>query len=97
MQLLRSAACGPARLHWGKAGWPQYAACFDGVKEYTRWCDFGCAVQEMDPKGKFAGKSDVWVWRAVNKTSGMEVGLASCCSPAGFDTLHCLCSSRQDC
>ena len=37
--------CG-ARLHWGKAGWPQYAACFDGAREYpATWCHFGCAVQ----------------------------------------------------
>ncbi len=37
--------CG-ARLHWGKAGWPQWAACFDGAAEYPNtWCHFGCAVQ----------------------------------------------------
>ena len=34
------------RLHWGKAGWPKFAACFDGATEYPdSWCDFGCAVQ----------------------------------------------------
>ena len=37
--------CG-ARMHWGKAGWPAHAACFDGAAEYPdTWCDFGCAVQ----------------------------------------------------
>ncbi len=35
-----------ARLHWGKAGWPKFAACFDGAIEYPdSWCHFGCAVQ----------------------------------------------------
>jgi hypothetical protein len=35
-----------ARLHWGKAGWPQHATCFDGAAEYPdSWCHFGCAVQ----------------------------------------------------
>lgn len=39
--------CG-ARLHWGKAGWPQWAACFDGAREYPdSWCHFGCAVQVL--------------------------------------------------
>jgi hypothetical protein len=33
------------RLHWGKAGWPEFNGCFDGAKEYAEWCDFGCAVQ----------------------------------------------------
>lgn len=34
-----------ARLHWGKAGWPYLEPCFDGASHYTKWCDFGCAVQ----------------------------------------------------
>ena len=33
------------RLHWGKAGWPRYNACFDGVAHFPDWCSFGCAVQ----------------------------------------------------
>ena len=41
--------CG-ARMHWGKAGWPQWAACFDGAREYPdSWCHFGCAVQVLSP------------------------------------------------
>jgi coenzyme F420-reducing hydrogenase delta subunit len=41
--------CG-GRLHWGKAGWPQWAACFDGAREYPdTWCHFGCAVQARAP------------------------------------------------
>ena len=44
MALLRQ-RCG-ARLHWGKAGWPEHAKCFDGGKEYPNtWGHFGCAVQ----------------------------------------------------
>jgi len=47
VRILRS-DCG-ARLHWGKAGWPQWAACFDGAREYPdTWCHFGCAVQARD-------------------------------------------------
>ncbi len=43
--------CG-ARLHWGKAGWPQHATCFDGAEEYPdSWCHFGCAVQVRAPVG----------------------------------------------
>eukprot|EP00887_Chlorella_sp_A99_P005590 scaffold1.g5590.t1 len=42
-----------ARLHWGKYGWNAFSKCFDGSKEYPdTWCDFGCAVQELDPTGK---------------------------------------------
>jgi hypothetical protein len=43
--------CG-ARMHWGKAGWPRWAACFDGAAEYPdTWCHFGCAVQaRMHPR-----------------------------------------------
>ena len=33
------------RMHWGKAGWPRYNACFDGSAEFPDWCSFGCAVQ----------------------------------------------------
>ncbi len=41
--------CG-ARLHWGKAGWPQWGACFDGAREYpATWCHFGCAVHARPP------------------------------------------------
>ena len=41
--------CG-ARMHWGKAGWPRWAACFDGAKEFPdTWCSFGCAVRVRGP------------------------------------------------
>ena len=33
------------RMHWGKAGWPRYNACFDGSATFPDWCNFGCAVQ----------------------------------------------------
>jgi len=42
-------------------------ACFDGAAEYgRRWCDFGCAVAELDPSGKFEPEAgaDVWWWGA---------------------------------
>jgi len=42
-------------LHWGKAGWPQWAACFDGAREYPdTWCHFGCAVQARAPAAQRA-------------------------------------------
>lgn len=35
-----------ARLHWGKAGWPEHEPCYDGSKLLPKtWCHFGCAVQ----------------------------------------------------
>ncbi|KAL4438020.1 hypothetical protein ABPG77_004241 [Micractinium sp. CCAP 211/92] len=88
-----------ARLHWGKGGWPQLASCFDGAKEYPNsWCHFGCAAQELDPRGKFAGagrgKTDVWVWNATR--AGQAVPLASCCTPEGFSS-ECQCASRGPC
>jgi len=53
VRILRS-DCG-ARLHWGKAGWPQWAACFDGAREYPdTWCHFGCAVQARAPAAQRA-------------------------------------------
>jgi hypothetical protein len=97
MQILRSPVCGPGRLHWGKAGWPQLAFCFNGAKEYPNWCDFGCAVQELDPYGKFQGTSDVWQFRAVDKTSGRGVDLKECCMSSGFDYARCSCASRGNC
>lgn len=97
MQILRSPVCGPARLHWGKAGWPQWATCFDGAKEYPKWCDFGCAVRELDPSGKFAGTSDVWQWAAVDRASGQGVEFGSCCGPSGFDSARCSCAGRSSC
>jgi hypothetical protein len=96
MKILRSPTCGPARLHWGKAGWPKWASCFDGAKEFPKWCDFGCAVQELDPYGKFAAMSDVWRWRAQGNQA-REVDFASCCSASGFDTARCTCASRGGC
>ncbi|KAK9908511.1 hypothetical protein WJX75_008992 [Coccomyxa subellipsoidea] len=54
-----------ARLHWGKAGWPYLEPCFDGASHYANWCDFGCAVEELDPDGKFRTQSNAWSWRAT--------------------------------
>jgi hypothetical protein len=43
-----------ARLHWGKAGWPD-VGCWHGDVEYPgTWCDFGCAKRALDPTGKFS-------------------------------------------
>eukprot|EP00882_Tetradesmus_deserticola_P020060 GHRQ01021615.1.p2 GENE.GHRQ01021615.1~~GHRQ01021615.1.p2 ORF type:complete len:127 (+),score=36.52 GHRQ01021615.1:199-579(+) len=101
MRVFRSAVCGPARMHWGKAGWPQLARCFDGAKEYPKtWCDFGCAVQKLDPTGKFSGEADtnVWQWSATDSSTGERVKeFGQCCSSSGFDHGRCKCASRTDC
>ena len=88
--------CG-ARLHWGKAGWPQHALCFDGAAEYPdTWCDFGCAAQMLDPMEKFKGLSDVWKWRATD-IEGNAIAFLKCCSSNGFDKRRCVCASRDRC
>ncbi|PSC73887.1 L-gulonolactone oxidase [Micractinium conductrix] len=93
MALLRQ-RCG-ARLHWGKAGWPEHAKCFDGGKEYPNtWGHFGCAVQELDPQAKFASEWDGWVWAATR--DGASVPFASCCGPAGFSPA-CRLAPRTKC
>lgn len=60
----------------------------------TRRCDFGCAVEELDPQGKFAGISDVWHWQATS--GGKAVPFASCCTPTGFNHAQCQCAPRND-
>ena len=73
-----------ARLHWGKAGWPTHNPCFDGAEDYPEtWCDFGCAVVELDPEGKFRSASDVWRWTASRDGQTVE-DFASCCTSDGF-------------
>ncbi|KAI7844538.1 hypothetical protein COHA_001896 [Chlorella ohadii] len=85
--------CG-ARWHWGKEGWTRHAKCFDGAKEYPKWCHFGCAVQELDPSGKFASEWDGWRFNATRGSA--VVPFASCCSPQGFSA-ECQCASRGSC
>ncbi len=96
MQILRSPVCN-SRMHWGKAGWPTYANCFDGAKEIgASWCHFGCAAAQLDPTNKFQGMSDVWKWQALS--GGQPVAdFASCCNADGFDTGRCTCAPRTDC
>lgn len=59
------------------------------------WCDFGCAVQELDPAGKFAGES--WVWKWAAERGGQPADYASCCGPDGFNKAECTCASAQSC
>ena len=85
--------CRGARLHWGKAGWPD-PGCWDGAAEYPdTWCDFGCAALALDPDGKFSDGADVFNWEGSN--------LETCCTAEhkyekGPD---CVCQSggRRDC
>ena len=85
-----------ARLHYGKYGHEQYQPCFDGAKEYPEWCDFGCAVSELDPSNKFASQAKLWRWKATNR-AGQQVDFASCCSANGFDKSRCQCASSSAC
>jgi len=83
------------RLHWGKAGWPTHQQCFDGAASFPKtWCDFGCAVFQLDPAGKFRSESGVWRWNATR--DGAQVPLASCCTPQGFSK-GCECASSPFC
>ncbi|KAG1678617.1 hypothetical protein FOA52_012624 [Chlamydomonas sp. UWO 241] len=68
---------GGARMHWGKAGWPD-PGCWHGDTEYNNtWCDFGCAKMALDPSNKFADSApDRWTWAGVD--------LEACCGPDGF-------------
>lgn len=85
-----------ARLHWGKAGWPRHAACFDGAKEYSgSWCDFGCAVRQLDPGNKFQSQADVWYWNTLDAKTGQPVAMDSCCTANGFDYAKCKCGPRS--
>lgn len=72
------------RLHWGKAGWPE-EGCWIGVKHYPdTWCDFGCAVTDLDPEGKFRDSAnDRWNWEGAD--------LDACCTELGYDR------SREGC
>ena len=85
-----------ARLHWGKYGWQKFGACFDGAKEYKEnWCHFGCAVQQLDPAGKFASISNVWNWNAT--MNGQQVPFDACCTSQGFKTEECACTPTPSC
>lgn len=84
------------RYHWGKAGWAKHIPCFDGAATYGEgWCDFGCAVSELDPTDKFAGESWVWHWNATRE--GQPVEFSSCCTPEGFNKAACACASSRNC
>jgi hypothetical protein len=85
-----------ARLHWGKYGQPQLDQCFDGAKSYPQsWCDFGCAVNQLDPTGKFSSESTIWRWKATR--NGQAAEFASCCTPQGFNKNQCQCASSPAC
>ena len=86
--------CG-ARLHWGKAGWPQFAKNFDGAVEYPKsWCHFGCAAAALDPTSKFASQWDGWRWNATKGGAPVADFAASCCTASGFSP-DCACATRS--
>lgn len=65
---------------------------------YAMFLPAAATLQELDPRGKFAGagqgRTDVWVWNATR--AGQAVPLASCCTPDGFSS-ECQCASRGPC
>ena len=95
-KMLLSGSC-RGRIHWGKFGWEKHLPCFDGVQSFPEtWCDFGCAVQELDPTGKFASESNVWKWNATR--GGQPVSqFSTCCTPTGFNKAECQCASSNTC
>ncbi|KAI8470601.1 MAG: POT family-domain-containing protein [Monoraphidium minutum] len=97
VSLLRTHKACRGRLHWGKAGWPQHARCFDGAAEYgAGWCHFGCAAARLDPAGKFSSASDVWRFAAADRASGRAVAdFGACCGARGFDEARCVCAPRE--
>jgi hypothetical protein len=87
-----------ARLHWGKWGWVKYQPCFDGAVAYSEtWCDFGCAVHELDPTGKFSSESNVWRWNATTIGGERVADFGSCCTPEGFNKAECVCAASPIC
>jgi len=104
MRILRTSPKCKARLHWGKAGWPEHGSCFDGAKEFPdSWCDFGCAAHEIDPTKKFESTVDFWHFKASQDSTGRtydlltDEGHRACCSPDGFKHSQCQCLERPPC
>ena len=97
--VLRTHPACRGRMHWGKAGWPVHARCFDGAKEYgAGWCHFGCAAAARDPTGKFASAAgeEIWTWHA--SIGGARVArFEACCRGGAFDEGRCECAARPDC
>jgi len=93
--LVHGPDCG-GRLHWGKAGWPTLLPNWnpmDTVTGYPQtWCDFGCAVNALDPGGKFRTTSPVWQWN-VELSGGGAATLADCCGVGGFNATACTCKA----
>ncbi|GAQ87052.1 hypothetical protein KFL_003280060 [Klebsormidium nitens] len=79
------------RLHWGKAGMDEFGRCFRGAEQWGKaWCDFGCAVQELDPEPrKFQSSSPIWEWHAKKGARAVS-DFQDCCTADGFSPL-CTC------
>ena len=102
MDYLRKDERCKARLHWGKAGWPEHAKCFDGAVEYPdSWCDFGCAAFELDPTRKFEATVDYWEFTALTRGTRVDLltprGHRMCCTKDGFKHDQCKCRPRTPC
>jgi hypothetical protein len=67
------------------------------VKYPETWCDFGCAVNQLDPTGKFSSESTVWRWNATTLNGEQVSDFASCCTPEGFNKEICTCAASPIC
>ena len=89
-----------ARLHWGKAGFQEAvdSTDYNVVEKYgNHWCDFGCAVHQLDPTRKFSSmNTEFWNWH-VSTDDGQSIkDLGSmmnvCCFENGpFNSDACTC------
>jgi len=61
------------------------------------WCDFGCAVHELDPTGKFSSESNVWRWNATGVNGEQVNDFGSCCTQEGFNKAECVCAASPIC
>ena len=94
--LVANESCSPSRLHWGKAGWPDFG-CWNGAEHYKdTWCDFGCAVRALDPTDKFIGSApDRYSLEKISlklndcllcRWNWNGANLERCCTDEGYDT-----------
>ena len=101
VRLLRSETC-QGRLHWGKAGWPDDSACFDGAREYGEsWCAFACAAFSVDPGDKFVPADSVFErFHQGKKSSRFFFDRERCCDAASGEYLReepgCACAPRGE-
>eukprot|EP01026_Neomeris_dumetosa_P033564 TRINITY_DN2682_c0_g1_i3.p1 TRINITY_DN2682_c0_g1~~TRINITY_DN2682_c0_g1_i3.p1 ORF type:complete len:764 (+),score=89.46 TRINITY_DN2682_c0_g1_i3:67-2292(+) len=88
------------RLHWTSEAWNVLEQCFDGYDRYgDYWCNFGCALQEIDAEGAWRTQSPIWKFYAEDDSGELLTGpsLTRCCIGGyGFASYKCQCISHPD-